>query len=163
MSERIIVARMRPVRAGVILAVIFALAVALYWVAWIWGDSDYFAYRKAELLFALLICGPCLMAIVWAGGRQLIFRRGDMVWIEDGKVIYLSHWASAIPLKEIETVTPGTTDHWPHNRAIILKQRTGEKTAIALWSLFEPEDLILERLQEVLENRQDSRQESRAT
>lgn len=156
MVERIIVARMRPVRAGVIIAALLALVVALYWVAWIGRDSDYFAHRKAELLFALLLGGPCLMVIVWAGVRQLIFHRGEMVWIEDGKVIYLDPRASATPLHEIETVTPGTTDNWPHNKAIILKQRTGEKTAIALWSLFEPEKLILERLQDALKNQRSA-------
>jgi hypothetical protein len=151
-SERLIVARMRPSRSGAIIAAIFVLTITLYGVAWIGRDSDFITHRKAQVLFALLVCGPCLMAVVWMGVRQLIFHHGEMVWIEDGKVIYLSGLVSAIPLNEIETVAPGTTDNWPHNKAIVLKRRTGEETAIALWSLSEPEDLILARIQHALKN-----------
>lgn len=150
MAETIVIAGTSRTKivAGIVIILILGLPVLFFWYLAL-DDWDHFfssPFRQWALpTMTLLYLGvwPSFIKFV----RQMLRHDGRIVWIEDGRLIFLYSSFFSAPLTEIAAVSL-TCDFWGRDQ-IRLSLRNGEERKFHLGAMSIPPDAIVKRLCEV--------------
>lgn len=158
----------------IFVAVVVALAAgALFWTAFHpESGASYDPNGPVASIGAARVGGflggvACLLGFAYCLYLP-ISSRGRAVWIEGSELVFVDDFGRhRVPLAEIERTELGTDSANASGVPIVfgvieLYRRDGDKDRIRTSIMAEEKETVLARLQEVLENRQGSRQESRA-
>lgn len=118
------------------------------------GDGNFFeSIMKHKMMLPVGILG-------WVGGlvgfwiislmlKSILFQRGSVLWIENGKLVFLNRWNFSIPCGDIVEMKRDTSGLTERSRIVFLL-RDGAEKSLLTGSLIEPPDVILARLGECI-------------